>query len=83
MTPGKVMTNRAARQTYGARISGLNNTHESFHPRMHGKAAPRRSSPPPRDALTFDYENDYEDENEAKVRGKDEEQKKINRLLYN
>jgi len=56
--------------------------HESFHPRMHGKAAPpRRSSPPPRDALTFDYENDYEDE--AKVRGKDEEQKKINRLLYN
>ena len=45
---------------------------------MHGKAAPpRRSSPPPRDALTFDYEN------EAKVRGKDEEQKKINRLLYN
>jgi len=49
---------------------------------MHGKAAPpRRSSPPPRDALTFDYENDYEDE--AKVRGKDEEQKKINRLLYN
>ena len=80
MTPGKVMTNRAARQTYGARISGLNNTHESFHPRMHGKAAPpRRSSPPPRDALTFDYEN----EDEAKVRGKDEEQKKINRLLYN
>jgi len=47
---------------------------------MHGKAAPpRRSSPPPRDALTFDYEN----EDEAKVRGKDEEQKKINRLLYN
>jgi hypothetical protein len=78
------MTNRAARQTYGARISGLNDTHESFHPRMHGKARP------PvlvllllRDALTFDYENDDEGEDEAKVRGKDEEQKKINRLLYN
>lgn len=73
------MTNRAARQTYGERISGLNNTHESFHPRMHGKAAP----PHPRDALTFDYESDDEDEDEAKVRGTDEEQSKINRLLYN
>ena len=40
---------------------------------MHGKTRPPRPSfPPPRDALTFDYEID----DEAKVRGKDGEQKK-------